>query len=295
MLGFAQMAHAQALADLGRPDEANRELDLAIATLAATSSDRGLAYAHRNRGESALTRGDLEGAEASARELEALAKRSGDRSALAYSNWLKGELAAARGDLDEARRRLADARRQLLENGEGEEAAECDLAEAEIDARYGDAAAALPLAMPVAGGGSGALESNSAFFAEALLLRLDVEGGRIAEAGRRLAALEKAAEGTTSLTRRYRLHASRGLLAAAQGEREKARVELEAARQASRDAGRVVDALRLDLDLARLALDSGQGRTAVELADSVARTAASLGLTQLARSARRKGASVPPG
>ena len=242
LFGWAQLSLSEAMRDLGRPAEADRELSAAIVFLADAPSERGLANAYMSRGSSELARGDLERTAATAAEIESLAKSSGDRSALAFSNRLRGEIAAARGDLPEARRLLSEARRQLLDNAEGDWAEDTNVVGAEIELAAGELAAARDLASSLRPEAETAIETTSQFLAESLLLRLEVAEGRVDLAKGRIAGLEAAARGSTSVRRGIALARAQGALASAEGRVEVARRELATAADLARDAGRGVEA-----------------------------------------------------
>ena len=177
-LVFAQIYLAATLGDLGRREEATSALAEAIASLPALDGEDSLAYALRLRGDTELQSGQLAPAEATAIELEALAKSRGDRLPLGLSNRLRGEVAAARGDLAEAQRRFGDARRQLLENADSEETEELDVVWAESAIRFGELAAAREIASRVRPDPTATIETTRQFVAEAILARLDADEGR---------------------------------------------------------------------------------------------------------------------
>ena len=285
-LVFAQIYLAATLGDLGRREEATSALAEAIASLPALDGEDSLAYALRLRGDTELQSGQLAPAEATAIELEALAKSRGDRLPLGLSNRLRGEVAAARGDLAEAQRRFGDARRQLLENADSEETEELDVAWAESAIRFGELAAAREIASRVRPDPTATIETTRQFVAEAILARLDADEGRREFSARRLEVLAAKATGSTSVRRRLALLRASAALATATGSAEAARRDLAAACDLARSAGRLVEALELELDLA--VVDFAQGRAAEGAAsvEAVARQAKPLGLGHLSARAR---------
>lgn len=285
-LGFAQMSLAVTLRDLGRQEETSSALAEAILSLRTLADEGSLAYALRLRGDIELQSGELAPAEATAVELEALAKSRGDLLPLGFSNRLQGEIAAARGDLPEALRRFGDARRQLLGNADGEEAEELDVVWAESALRFGEVAAAGEIARRARPDPAAQIERTGQFLAEAILARLDAREGRLQAAARRLEVLTAKAAGTTSVRRRLGLLRASAALASATGPLDAARRDLEAGRRLARTAGRLMEALELELESAGLDLAHGRAADGVATADAVARQAKQIGFDRLAARAR---------
>ena len=285
-LVFAQIYLAATLGDLGRREEATSALAEAIASLPALDGEDSLAYALRLRGDAELQSGQLAPAEATAIELEALAKSRGDRLPLGLSNRLRGEVAAARGDLAEAQRRFGDARRQLLENADSEETEELDVVWAESAIRFGELAAAREIASRVRPDPTAAIETTRQFVAEAILARLDADEGRREASARRLEVLAAKAAGSTSVRRRLALLRASAALATATGSAEAARRDLAAACDLARSAGRLVEALELELEMADVDFAHGRAADGAASVEAVARQAKQLGLVQLSARAR---------
>lgn len=285
-LGAAVLNLAQALQDLGHHEEALSVLAEAIALLPASADEGNLTYALRLRGDDELQSARLGPAETTAGELEALAKSRGDRLPLAFSNRLRGEIAAARGDFSEAQRRFGEARRQLLENADGDEVEELDVVWAESALRFDELTAAGEIARRTRPNPAAEIEKTGQFVAEALLARLDAQEGRRDAAARRLELLAAKAAGSTSVRRRLGLLRASAALATATGSADAARRDLAAAREIARTAGRLMEALELDLESAGIDLAHGRAADGVAAADAVARQTKQLGLDRLAARAR---------
>ncbi|MEO7793561.1 MAG: hypothetical protein ABIV06_02220 [Thermoanaerobaculia bacterium] len=249
-LGVAVLSLAQALSELGRREEARRSLDEAFDLLHAAGDDGALSHALRTRGDDELRAGRLEPAEQTAAELEAQAKRSGDRLPLGLSNRLRGEIAAASGDFPEAQRRFGEARRQFLENADRDEAADLDVVWAEAAFRFGELTVADECARRVRPDPSAAIESNSQFLAEVTLIRIDARAGRGATSAPSLATLEAIAAGSTSVRRQLGLLRAGAAVAAAAGDVNAARRDLKSASFLARRAGSPTEALELERELA---------------------------------------------
>jgi serine/threonine protein kinase len=292
-LGAAVLNLAQALRDLGRHEEALSVLAEAIALLPSSADEGGLTYALRLRGDDELQSGQLAVAEETAGELEALAKSRGDRLPLAFSNRLRGEIAAARGDFPEAQRRFGEARRQLLENADGDEVEELDVVWAESALRWDELTAAGEIARRVRPEPAAEIEKTGQFVAEAILARLDAQEGRREAAARRLELLAAKAAGSTSVRRRLGLLQASAALATATGSAEAARRDLAAARDIAHTAGRLMEALEIDLESAGIDLAHGRAAEGVASADAVARQASQLGLERLSARARLLADAAP--
>ncbi len=212
-IGFAQLALAVALQELGRRDEAMSALAEAFILASAADDEGTLPYALRLRGIDEMQSGAFEKAEATAADLELLAKSRGDRLPLGLSNRLRGEIAAARGDWPSAQRRYGEGRLQLLENADRDEAAELDIVWAESALRFGDLQVAEECARRARPDPAGGIESTSQFLAEAILTRLDAGAGLAVSAAERLARLEASAAGSTSVRRQSGLIRARAAVA----------------------------------------------------------------------------------
>jgi hypothetical protein len=134
---------------------------------------------------------------------------------LAFAAWLRGGVAAARDDAAGAHSAWMEARQRLAENAAQDWIEELDVERASFALARGDHRAAREIAGTVGATSSAPLEKTTYFLAAALLARLDAFDGRLGDAAARVAALEQAAAGTTSIRRTRALAAAREALTSA--------------------------------------------------------------------------------
>ncbi len=278
--GQARLQLAIATRDLGRTDAAATELDRAIGLLRQEGSELSLGAALHERALAALASARLSEVAPLATELEAISRATLNRRPLGFAHALRARLAALSGDTAAARMGFGEARRLLLANGDRDLAATSDLAWVECEWHSGALAAGERLLAEAIRPLEHAEATLPGFFAELLQVRLDLEAGRTAEAGRRLAGLGDSWANSPSVSRRLAFLAARAAIAAGAGRAADAAQDLDAAialAELSRDR---VAALELRLERARLA-------SARDAAAAVRRDAEALGLAGVAARAQR--------
>jgi serine/threonine-protein kinase len=290
-LGMALIDLSTALRELGRVEEVEGPLEEATALLRQASHDSGLGLVLFERGDLEINRGQLDSIAGLADEMENTSQTSGDQTNLARAEYLRGLLAAARGDTETARRQFAEAGRLLQQLGHADVASFVELSAAILERDDGNPVEASRLAGEVAATFPGTPGDIFEFRGESLLARLAVDGGRLDEAGRRLAALGSGAEHRPGVVDRISFLAARASLSRAQRRFDAARRDLETAIAAARDSWLKLDELDLRLDLAETELDAGNREAAAGSARAVAEEAASVGLGSLEARARRLGLS----
>ncbi len=277
---------AGALADLGRSADAAAARETAIDALRAFDDTSTVAVVLSSRAHAAIDAGDLAAAERDAEEIDAGALANGNRESLAYSEELRGRIAWLRGDLVAARRHLEQAEQMHAADGDLDLAAEVAIRRAGEEYREGAAGTAERLLAAALVRLEGAGEGTTALLAETLRVRIAAPAGQLADAFARLERLGDATSTSPSLTRRLAYLAARGTFSASQSNLRAMREDYRRAVALAENGGRVVEALELRLDLARLE-HRVPSANAVTLAGSVEREARRLGLEQLVRQARR--------
>jgi serine/threonine-protein kinase len=245
-----------ALETLGRPAEAAAPREEALALLREAGDDTSAAFVLFRGASFDVDRARFGIVEAVAREIEAAAQASGNRTNLSLAELLRGRLAAARGDLAGARRHLTEARRMLHESGEGDSEAEAGLALAATELAGGRPAEAARLATESVAAFRGSGVNEYVFRAETLLARVDAAAGRPAAARRRLESLGDGAERSPNVPLRLAFLNARAELLRAEGRLTAARADLDAAIALARSAGQEVEESRLTAQ--RLKLNSSR-------------------------------------
>ncbi len=277
--------------DLGRPEEADALLDQAI-SLGRADGGTPPPDALYFRALADLDAGRLDRIDSLAQELESEGNRTLRFGPVGYGYSVRARAAALAGDFDGARRHFTEARRLLRSEGDRDFAALSDLAWAEAEVAASSPQAASRVLDEAFAGLEEAATSLAGILAEALRLRIEAAAGRI-EAGReRLARLGKDGASAPSVACRIAYLRGRARLAAAEGRKDAARADLEAALAAARQAQRKVDELELRLDVVALA---GDPATRARLASEVEREAAALGLSAIAGRARAAARATPTG
>ncbi len=251
-LGWELTGRAAAEDQLGRGEAATAAVTEAIALLRAGGDETNLALALYQRARSALEAGVLDGIPAALAEIESAARTSGRRTGLGFAEALRGNLAAAQGDLPAARAHLAEGEAVLDQEGAQDWAAEIELDAANLERSSGAAAEAERLAGEVSatlGGNSG---NVTVLRAEAIRVRALVRSGKIDHAERRLLAIREAAEATTNVRMRIEFLAARAACAAARGQIDAARADLDEALRFATPSGLARAAAELQRELAAL-------------------------------------------
>ncbi|HEV8580784.1 MAG TPA: protein kinase [Thermoanaerobaculia bacterium] len=292
-LGHTLIHLAIALYDLGRPREAEPLYEEGVAVLRETSDAHTLGLALCAYGTFTIDRGEIGGSAAMAAESERSAQTSGLTANLGFAEFLRGYAAAARGDIQTARARLGQARRLFSETGLGDDLSVTTLALAAAEKTSGDPTAAARVAEELLQTLRQHEPDAHTFQTETFLAEVAAAQGRLADAGRHLAALGPGAEVQPSVPLRLGFLRARAELLRAEGRLPAARRDLETAISLAQSSERKLDELRLRLTLAEVDRLAGDSASARKAASGVAAEAARRGLNGIAAQARRLAADPP--
>ena len=172
---------------------------------------------------------------------------------------------------------------------------EIDLELSELERQAGNPAESARIVEAAIGPLRGRGERADLVVGEALLARIDAEGGRAAKARRRLAGLDPKLENSPSLRLRRAFRRARAALARAEGRFGDARADLDTAIAAARAAEDRLDELELRLERAGVDLAAGAADRAAE-GSAIEREATAVGFLGIAgRAARLVAGAGQPG
>ena len=295
-LGGGLLTLAEPLHDLGRTAEARAALDESIALLRETGHLAWLPFALYQRGVADLQAARFEPIDATVAELESIAAAAGGYVAMANAHYLRALAAGERGEMAAMRGSFAVARQLKLQNGDLDQVASGDAAEAQLELRAGNWEEARRAAERAGGGlPVAAVDGEPAFFATAVEVCLDAREGKPEAARRGLARLGESSARSPSVGRRMVFLQARAALAAAEGRQAEARDDLRTAIEVAVSAERKVQELELSLDLVELERAAGGASGVSRSAKSLAAEAETLGLGALAetRGVSRQRAPTP--
>lgn len=278
-LGQALCVLAHVLFDLGRSDEAERAYGEGLGLLREGADPLVLRSALEARSLMDVERGRWDRVAETLVELESRAPGAGEYNPAGWLARLRALAAAARGDSDRMRREFAVARTLLLENGDVDQAAEVDSAEALAEWRADEPEAAARLArQALAQVPESYAAGESAVIALTVRARTAAAAGRLDEARNSLAGLGDATSTSPSVARRMQFLAARAELAKAEGRFDDARRDLAEGVAVARSSQRKVDELYLRFDQAALERAAGDAAKSRALALAVSAEAAALEL-----------------
>lgn len=293
-LGAGLAVLAEALFDLGRPAEFAAAIEEAIALMREGDQLDWLSQALLIRGVADIRAARLDRIEESVRELESIGTSAGGYLALANAHFLRAAVADARGEVAAMREGFAASRRLKVQNGDLDQVATGDAAEAQAELRAGNLAAARRSAERVEGQFEASVgDGEPAFLAIAVQAGVAAREGDAEAARKDLDRLGAGSALSPSVSRRLAFLAARAALAKAQGRPGDARSDLQVAIEAAGAAGRRTEALELELELAGLDAGAPAGRVAARSPEAIAAEAEMLGLTGLAKRALARAAHRP--
>jgi len=269
--------------DLGRTAEAEAAFEEALELMGRDGDPLALRSAIEARALMDVELARWDRLDEALHGLETRAPGAGEFNPAGWIARLRALSAAARGDFERMRREFAVARTLLLENGDVDQAAEVDAAQALAEWRAGRGADARRLAEDVISRlPEGNAAGEAAVIATSVLARVAVEERLLEEAREHLATLGNDMATSPSVPRRIQFLAARAALARSEARYDDARRDLADAIAVTESSRRKVDELHLRFDQAELEIAAGASDQGRALAAALSAEAASFGVAGVA-------------